>query len=120
MKERTKQRQDKLSRQNPERIQNQIDTLLAAKERGALPAHDARQLEQLEHNLKAVRKAKEATGDIGREGATGTGSSKKLDHGSRPLRGGYGGRGDFQRPRRKDDSAVDAYNSGTLPVEIST
>ncbi|KAF2839753.1 hypothetical protein M501DRAFT_1003199 [Patellaria atrata CBS 101060] len=57
------QRTEKLARRNPERIQRQIDDLKAAQEAGELRPHDRQRLEQLEKDLKGIRKARETLGD---------------------------------------------------------
>jgi len=89
LKERNKQRQEKLARRNPDRIQKQIDALKASKDRnnGILHQQDAKQLEQLEKDLVSIRKAKEALGE--------TWNVKSED--GRPRGGGFNrgrGRGD--------------------------
>lgn len=103
MKERNKQRQDKLARQNPDRIQRQIDTLKAGQERsgGALPKHDARHLEQLEKDLVSIIKAKEAIGE--------TWKPRKFD--DTRERGEFrqnDGKNDRKRRYRDDDEALDS------------
>lgn len=57
-------RNEKLSKRNPERIQQQIDELKALKESGGRFTNvEAQSLEALEKDLKAVKKARETLGD---------------------------------------------------------
>lgn len=60
--EKTKLRTEKLARRNPDRIQKQIDELGALEEGGRISAHDRKQLQELEKDLAAVKKAKETLG----------------------------------------------------------
>ncbi|KAF9879339.1 WW domain binding protein 11 [Colletotrichum karsti] len=58
------QRNEKLARRNPERIQKQIDDLKAITTGGGkLSRHEEQVLEGLEKELRAVKKAREALGD---------------------------------------------------------
>ncbi|OAP61144.1 hypothetical protein AYL99_03345 [Fonsecaea erecta] len=56
-------RNEKLARRNPERIQRQIDDLKALEAAGDLKPRERAILEDLERDLRAVRKAREALGD---------------------------------------------------------
>ncbi|KAH8705606.1 WW domain binding protein 11-domain-containing protein [Talaromyces proteolyticus] len=57
-------RNEKLARRNPERIQRQINDLKAVEESGqSLRPRDKQVLEELERDLRAVHKAREALGD---------------------------------------------------------
>jgi len=57
------QRNEKLARRNPHRLQKQIDDLKQSEENGSLRPRDKQMLEQLEKDLRAVQKAREALGD---------------------------------------------------------
>lgn len=57
--EKSKIRTEKLARRNPDRIQKQIDELKALEEDGRISTHDKKQLQELEKDLAAVKKAKE-------------------------------------------------------------
>src|ERR1700759_218862 len=59
------QRTEKFARRNPDRLQKQIDELNALKDRsgGVLRPKDKETLDQLERDLRAVRKAREILGD---------------------------------------------------------
>ncbi|KAK2803697.1 hypothetical protein FQN50_006915 [Emmonsiellopsis sp. PD_5] len=57
-------RNEKLARRNPDRLQRQINDLKALEESGQpLRPRDKQQLEELERDLRAVKKAREALGD---------------------------------------------------------
>ncbi|KAK5175172.1 uncharacterized protein LTR77_000309 [Saxophila tyrrhenica] len=57
------QRNEKLVRRNPERLQRQIDELKELQQRSVLRPKDEETLKQLERDLKGVRRAREALGD---------------------------------------------------------
>jgi F0F1-type ATP synthase membrane subunit b/b' len=57
------QRNEKLARRNPDRLQRQIDELKALESRGALRPKDKETLTQLEKDLRGVKRAREALGD---------------------------------------------------------
>ncbi|KAK6354516.1 hypothetical protein TWF696_003659 [Orbilia brochopaga] len=83
-KQRLQQRQEKLARRNPDRIQRQIDELKAKGDKGlALSAHEKKTLEDLERDLKGVKKAREALGV----------PAEQERHGRDGDRGGFQGRG---------------------------
>jgi hypothetical protein len=57
-------RNEKLARRNPDRLQKQLDDLKAIESSGGkLTSHEQKILEELERDLKAVRRAREALGD---------------------------------------------------------
>jgi hypothetical protein len=56
-------RNEKLARRNPERLQRQIDDLKALEAAGDIKPREKAILEELERDLKAVRKAREALGE---------------------------------------------------------
>ncbi|KAG9986026.1 hypothetical protein KCU78_g20635, partial [Aureobasidium melanogenum] len=57
------QRNEKLARRNPERLQRQIDDLKSLAATQQLRPKDQATLEQLEKDLRAVRKARDILGD---------------------------------------------------------
>ncbi|KAK4635200.1 hypothetical protein CLAFUW4_00389 [Fulvia fulva] len=57
------QRNEKLARRNPERLQRQIDELKELEARGSLRPKDKETLTQLEKDLKGIRRARDALGD---------------------------------------------------------
>ncbi|KAF2453433.1 WW domain binding protein 11-domain-containing protein [Lineolata rhizophorae] len=60
----TAQRNEKLARRNPERLQRQIDELKALEARGeVLRPRDKQTLQELEKDVRAIRRAREALGD---------------------------------------------------------
>ncbi|KPI41514.1 Protein saf1 [Cyphellophora attinorum] len=61
--EQQNRRNEKLAKRNPDRIQRQIDDLKALEAAGDLKAYEKAQLEELERDIKAVRKAREALGE---------------------------------------------------------
>jgi hypothetical protein len=96
-------RNEKLSRRNPQRIQRQIEELTELKNAhgGSLSARDARALQDLEKELSAVQKAREAVGapasgpTQGHSQDAGAGRGRgnfRSDRGGRG-RGDFGGRG---------------------------
>lgn len=89
------QRNEKLARRNPERIQRQVDDLkqLEIAQGGNLRPRDKQQLEQLERDVKAVRKAREVAPGAGR-------SDDREEGGDRSSRGGRGGFSDRGREGR--------------------
>lgn len=56
-------RNEKLARRNPERIQRQIDDIKALEAAGDIKPRERAILEELERDLKAVKKAREALGE---------------------------------------------------------
>jgi hypothetical protein len=56
------QRAERLSKRNPDRLQRQIDELKEAKEAGQLRGRDVNRLEELEKEVRMVRKAREHFG----------------------------------------------------------
>ena len=100
------QRNEKLARRNPDRLQRQIDELHdVEKSGGSLRPKDRQTLEQLERDVRAVRKAREALGEraptLGRGGTEGGGS-----------RGG-GGRGGILGKRRRDGRPLGRQDGGS-------
>ena len=54
---------EKLARRNPERLQRQVDDLKALEETGQIKPREKQTLDELERDLRAVKKAREALGD---------------------------------------------------------
>lgn len=61
--EQQQRRNEKLARRNPDRIQRQIEDLKALEASGEIKPREKATLEDLERDLRAVRKAREALGD---------------------------------------------------------
>ena len=57
------QRNEKLARRNPDRLQRQIDELKELGQRQALRPKDQETLQQLERDVKGIKRAREALGD---------------------------------------------------------
>ena len=68
---------EKLARRNPERLQRQIDDLKELESSGQIRPKDKETLEQLEKDLKGVKRAREALGDR----APVYNQSRRSDHG---------------------------------------
>ncbi|KAF2749204.1 hypothetical protein M011DRAFT_466324 [Sporormia fimetaria CBS 119925] len=83
------QRNERLARRNPARIQRDIDALKQLSDSGEIRAHERQKLAELERDLVAVNKARAALGDkapVFRE-------YRRDDDGNRGREGGRGGRG---------------------------
>jgi hypothetical protein len=81
------QRNEKLARRNPARIQRDIDSLKARVESGDARPHERSKLAELEKDLAAVNKARTTLGDKAPQ------FREWRDDGDRGERGGRGGRG---------------------------
>ncbi|KAK0282949.1 hypothetical protein LTR91_009685 [Friedmanniomyces endolithicus] len=95
------QRNEKLARRNPERLQRQVDELKELEARGALRPKDKETLGQLERDLRGVRKAREVLGVKDeaprRDGRAGAGAGGERNR--RPdVRGDV--RGDVRQEQR--------------------
>ncbi|PGH07469.1 hypothetical protein GX51_01770 [Blastomyces parvus] len=90
-------RNEKLARRNPDRLQRQIDSLKAAEESGQpLRPSEKQHLEELEKDLRAIKKAREALGD---KAPTFDGAESR--QGTHPH-SDRGGRGGVLGKRRRD------------------
>ncbi len=85
-------RNEKLARQNPDRLQRQVDDLKALEEAGSIKPREKQILEQLEKDLRAVRKAREALGDKAPQHGDKSGSARKDTRGERGKDGVLGKR----------------------------
>jgi hypothetical protein len=84
------QRNEKLARRNPARIQRDIDNLKEAEQSGgSLRPHERQRLSELEKDLAAVNRARTALGDK----APQFKPERNYDNDDRGDRGGRGGRG---------------------------
>ncbi|KAL5353312.1 hypothetical protein ACLOAV_001348 [Pseudogymnoascus australis] len=108
-------RTEKLSRRNPEHLQTQLSSLIAVEESGIkLTAHEVRRKEELEKDLKAVRKAREKLGDkapvLGR----------RLDDGGGDRDGGRDwGRGGGVLGKRRRDGGRGEESESDVPEEVA-
>ncbi|KAF3919143.1 hypothetical protein ABW21_db0208214 [Orbilia brochopaga] len=117
-KQRLQQRQEKLARRNPDRIQRQIDELKGKEDKGlALSTHEKKALEDLERDLKGVRKAREALGVPLEPENRGRGASDRGGFQSRGRgRGGGYERRTTNRRRDGDDGDEDSDASTASSV----
>jgi hypothetical protein len=106
------QRNEKLARRNPNRIQRDIDSLKEAEEGGALRPHERQRLAELEKDLAAVNKAREALGDKAPQFKH---ERRHDDGGDRSGRGGHdgGGRGGVLGKRTRDGQRKEDDSSDT-------
>ncbi|EWC47532.1 hypothetical protein DRE_00500 [Drechslerella stenobrocha 248] len=116
-KQRLQQRQEKLARRDPDRVQRQVDDLKAKAESGlSLTAHEKRTLEELEKDLKGIRKARET---LGAQAAVPEG--QRRDPGKRE----FGAKershaGAHWRPRHDKNTGADDDDSGACPQRFCT
>ena len=100
---------EKLARKNPERLQKQLDDLKAIESSGGkLTSHEQKVLEELEREMKAVRKARELLGDKAPSFGSGT-------RGGREERGGRGG--GVLGKRRRDGDEMESDESD-VPEDV--
>ncbi|KZF20870.1 hypothetical protein L228DRAFT_284785 [Xylona heveae TC161] len=115
-------RNEKLARRNPGRMQRQIDELKAAEESRPLSTRDKSVLEELERDLRAVLKAREALGDKApqfssshhHDGGGGGGGTGRGGHGQRGGRGG----GSYLGKRRRGSDDGDSSDSEETDEEV--
>lgn len=103
-------RNEKLARQNPERLQKQLDELKAIESKGgSLTAHEKKIAEEFEKDIKAVKKAREALGD----------SAPKFNvpRGDRRVEGDRGG-GVLGKRRR--DGAASEDSDDDIPEDVKS
>jgi hypothetical protein len=103
-------RNEKLARRNPDRIQRQINDIKAIEESGQpLRPRDKQLLEELERDLRAVKKAREALGD--KAPTFGPGQPRRDAHGERARGDGVLGKrrreGDNRWRQESDGSETD-------------
>jgi hypothetical protein len=106
------QRNEKLARRNPSRIQRDIDNLREAEQSGSLRPHERQRLSELEKDLGAVNKAREALGD---KAPFFKPERRHEDGGSGGVRSGHENvsRGGVLGKRRRDGHRKDDDSSDT-------
>ncbi|KAH7075479.1 WW domain binding protein 11-domain-containing protein [Paraphoma chrysanthemicola] len=105
------QRNEKLARRNPNRIQRDIEALKESEQSGGLRPHERQRLAELEKDLAAVNKAREALGD---KAPPLKPERRHNDEGDRGGRGGYrGGRGGVLGKRTRDGQRKEDDSSDT-------
>ncbi|KAK4550713.1 hypothetical protein LTR36_000292 [Oleoguttula mirabilis] len=105
------QRNEKLVKRNPERLQRQIDELKEVEGRGGLKPKDKETLAGLERDLRGVKKAREVLGPD----AVPKFSERRHEGGGRGGRGGDDGRRDVrseQRERRQQQQNPNLQHLG--------
>ena len=102
-------RNEKLARRNPERIQRQIDDLKALETSGDLKSREKAILEELDRDLKAIKKAREALGD--KAPHFGGQQRRREGDGSNNVLGKRGRDGERRSYRRRDSSGGDTDDS---------
>jgi hypothetical protein len=125
------QRNEKLARRNPHRIQRDIDQLKDLDQSGALRPHERQRLTELEKDLAAVNKARDALGDkapqfkperrhdndFGDRGARGDGRGGR---GGRGGGGGVLGKRTRDGHRKEDDSSDTDADVANIPMPRDT
>lgn len=107
------QRNEKLARRNPNRIQRDIDSLKELDQSGSIRPHERQRLQELEKDLAAVNKARTALGDKAPVFKPERHYDEDRDRGDRGDRGGGRGRGRAvlgkrsRDGRRKEDDSSD-------------
>ena len=112
------QRNEKLARRNPARIQRDIDSLKEAEQSGgSLRPHERQRLAELEKDLVAVNRARTALGDK----APQFKPERNYDNDDRGDRGGRGGRGGGvlgKRTRDGDWKGRDGNESSDTDADV--
>lgn len=88
-------RNEKLARRNPDRLQKQIDDLKALDQSGSIRPREKQILEELEKDLRVVRKAREALGEKAPQYGNKSGQAKRENEDDR-------GRENVLGKRRRD------------------
>ncbi|KKY22591.1 hypothetical protein UCRPC4_g03286 [Phaeomoniella chlamydospora] len=102
-------RNEKLARRNPDRLQRQIDDLRALEEKGQIKPREKQMLEELDKDLKAVKKAREA---LGNKAPTFGKERQPRNDNNRDDRGVLGKRRwDGERRHHESDSGSDTDES---------
>ncbi|KAG4033643.1 hypothetical protein MFRU_004g01470 [Monilinia fructicola] len=103
------QKNERLAKKNPQRLQSQLDDLKKIESSGGkLTSHERSLIDGLEKEIKAVNKAREALGDAAPQFSHSRGGFG----GDRGGRGGFGGRGGAGvLGKRRRDGGVDEESS---------
>ncbi|KAI9813541.1 MAG: hypothetical protein M1832_006272 [Thelocarpon impressellum] len=112
--EQAARRTEKLARRNPERLQRQVDELKGAEASGKqLNNRDKKVLEELERDLKAVRKARDNLGDKAPQFRSGRGGAEHTGQ-----RGGRAGSSLLGKRRREDDGGPDVESDSSTTSSV--
>ncbi|KAF3048217.1 hypothetical protein E8E12_011311 [Didymella heteroderae] len=117
------QRNEKLARRNPVRIQRDIDQLKDLEQSGALRPHERQRLTELEKDLAAVNKARAALGDKAPQFKPERRHDDFAERGERDGRGRGGGvLGKRTRDghRKEDDSSDTDADVANIPMPRDT
>lgn len=118
------QRNEKLARRNPNRIQRDIDNLKELDQNGAIRPHERQRLQELEKDLAAVNKARAALGDKAPVFKPERRFDDDRDRGDRGDRGGRGGGVLGKRTRdgqrKADDSSDTDADVRDIPMPRDT
>ncbi|KAJ9603497.1 hypothetical protein H2200_012275 [Cladophialophora chaetospira] len=102
-------RNEKLARRNPERLQRQIDDIKALEAAGDIKPREKAILEELERDLKAVKKAREALGENAPK--FGGGQRRREGDGGSNVLGKRRHDGERKQHQRRDSSGSDTDDS---------
>jgi WW domain binding protein 11 len=107
----TKQLTEKLARRNPERLQKQIDELKQQAETAPLRPKDKQTLEELERDVRRIRKAKDVLGDKGRGERMAAAGGDRGVLGKRTREGGGGAGWQQQQQQRRERAMMEEGES---------
>ncbi len=102
-------RNEKLARRNPERLQRQIDDIKALEAAGDIKPREKAILEELERDLKAVKKARDALGE--KAPAFGGGQRRREGDANSTILGKRRFDGERKQERRREPSGSDTDDS---------
>ncbi|KIW70948.1 hypothetical protein PV04_03175 [Phialophora macrospora] len=102
-------RNEKLARRNPERIQRQIDDIKALEAAGDIKPRERAILQDLERDLKAIRKARESLGE--KAPNFGGGQRRREGDGNNNLLGKRRHDGERKHYQRRESSGSDTDDS---------
>jgi hypothetical protein len=117
------QRNEKLARRNPARIQRDIDQLKDLEQSGALRPHERQRLTELEKDFAAVNKARAALGDKAPQFKPERRHDDFADRGGREGRGRGGGvlgKRTRDGQRKEDDSSDTDADVANIPMPRDT
>ncbi|KAJ4991107.1 WW domain binding protein 11 [Stagonosporopsis vannaccii] len=119
------QRNEKLARRNPARIQRDIDQLKDLEQSGALRPHERQRLTELEKDLAAVTKARAALGDKAPQFKPERRHEDSADRSGREQGRGRGGGGVLGKrtrdgQRKDDDSSDTDADVANIPMPRDT
>ncbi|KAI8934925.1 hypothetical protein NX059_008594 [Plenodomus lindquistii] len=112
------QRNEKLARRNPNRIQRDIDSLKELDQAGSIRPHERQRLQELEKDLAAVNKARAALGDKAPVFKPERRFDDDRERGDRGDRGGRGGRGGGVLGKRTRDGQRKEEDSSDTDEDV--